>query len=136
VIESIVGLPKGVANAPLKPQQLITATAVALAIGGGGTLAAMTYASDDVSPVFAGWLLVPYLILLIDLARARTQGMLIVTFAVSILAVVFAIAAYFDALFISTSSTSALAFLFVPLYQLVAALVVLVVSFYFGKPPA
>jgi hypothetical protein len=57
--------------------------------------------------------------------RAYARGSIIACCVVSLAAAVFGIFIYVDALFIHIGSTSALVFLFIPLYQLLAAAIVI-----------
>ncbi len=98
-------------------------------LGAAVTIAAMIHGGGGLRSVLNGfmiWALLPYGALAAAAAISRTRGSLIAAFVVCLLAVLFGSFIYLDALFIHTSSTSALVFIFIPLYQLLAAVVVLV----------
>ena len=79
------------------------------------------------------WALVPYAVLLASSALAGTRGRALAAFIVSLLASGFALFVYGDALFVHTSSTGGLVFLFIPLYQLIPA-VILLAFLFFSRP--
>ena len=93
------------------------------------TLGFMVYAAQSFRSLLSGftlWALTPYLTFASAICIARTRGSIIAASIVSLVAVFFATCAYIEALFVHISSTSALVFLFIPFYQLLAAFVVLV----------
>ncbi len=99
------------------------------ALGSAATLAAMAYAGAGFHLLlngFTAWTLAPYVTLLTAATIACTRGSLIAVFGASLAAALFGSFIYYDALCIHTSSTSALVFIFIPLYQLLAAVIVLV----------
>ena len=59
---------------------------------------------------------------------ARQQWLAAIVLVSSLVATLFAAAAYFDAFFIHVHSTSAIIFIFLPFYQLIVAAVVLLLS--------
>ena len=93
-------------------------TLVAMAHGGGGLRSLLSG--------FTIWALVPYAGFAAASAIARTRASLIAAFAVGLTAVLFGSFMYLNALFVHISSTSALVFVFIPLYQLLAAVVVVI----------
>ena len=100
-----------------------------LVLGGLGTFALMIYAAEGFRSLVSGftvWALVPYAVFAIATRIARTRASIIAASVASFIAVFFGVFIYVDALFIHISSTSALVFVFIPLYQLLAGLVVLV----------
>jgi hypothetical protein len=99
------------------------------AVGAFVTLMAMAHGGGSLRSLLSGftlWALIPYAGLVAASAIARTRGSLIAALAVCLVAVLFGSFIYLDALFVHISSTGALVFIFIPLYQLLAAVVVLV----------
>ena len=100
-----------------------------LVLGILSTLGFLVFAAQGFRGLLSGftlWGIVPYFVFGAAICIARTRGSVITVSVVSLAAVFFAAFLYIDAFFIHTSSTSALAFIFIPLYQLLAAVVVLV----------
>ena len=100
-----------------------------LVLGGLGTLALMVYAAQGFRSLLSGftvWALIPYAAFAIATRIACTRGSIIAASVASFVGVLFGMFIYVDALFVHISSTNALVFVFIPLYQLLAALVVLV----------
>jgi hypothetical protein len=100
-----------------------------LVAGSLGTLALMIYAAQGFGSLLSGftvWALIPYAVFAIAIWMARTRGSVIASSVASLIAVLLGAFIYIDALFVHISSTSPLAFVFIPLYQLLAAVVVLV----------
>ena len=97
-------------------------------VGAAATLAAMVYAGGSLRSLLDGftiWALVPYAAFAAAAAIARTRGSLLAAFLSCLAAVGFGLFIYWDALFVHISSTSALVFIFIPLYQLLAAAIVI-----------
>ena len=97
------------------------------AVGAVATVAAMAYAGGSLRSLLDGftiWALLPYAALAAAAAIARTRGSILAVFLVCLAAVVFGLFIYGDVLFIHISSTGALVFIFIPLYQLLAAAIV------------
>ena len=120
----------------MRLQQSTVITRLALGVGAFATIAAMVLAGDGAAALLSGltiWALLPYALLLTCSRFAGTRGRALTVCIVAVLATAFAVVAYADALFIESSSTSALVFAFVPLYQLVAASIVLAMLF-FSRP--
>ena len=110
-----------------------TATIAVLAVGAFVTLAALLHGGGSLSSLLDGftvWVLSPYAAFCASCSLARTQGRALATLIVSSLATAFAALLYGDAMFGHTSSTSALVFIFIPLYQLIAAAVLFGVLFF------
>ncbi len=121
----------------MKPNQTNAATVAVLAIGSFVTVAALVHGGGSLASLFSGftvWALVPYGVLLASRSLARTRGRALATLIVSSLATAFAVLVYLDAMFVHTSSTSALVFIFIPLYQLIAAVILLAVLFFTRTP--
>jgi len=117
------------------PQQSKIAALVALGVGTLATIAALAYAGRSLSALLSGftiWALCPYPVLFASSRFAATRGRALTVCIVSLLASAFAVFVYWNALFVHTSSTSALVFVFVPLYQLIAA-VILVAALFFSR---
>ena len=118
----------------MNSQQLNIATKATLGLGALGTLAALAYDGASAAVFTLGiWALLPYAVLLASSRFAGTGGRALVLFIVCLLASGFAIFVYADALFVHTTSTAGLVFLFIPLYQLIAAVVLLVSLFFLNK---
>jgi|ERR1051326_3789642 hypothetical protein len=103
----------------------------AIAIGAIGTVAVMAYAGQSLESLFSGftaWTLAPFAIFALACSVARNRGVVIVTLVAVILALVLGAFIYIDALFVHIHSTGALVFIFVPLYQLIVAVIVLVAA--------
>ena len=98
------------------------------------TLAILIYSTSweqDVRlvlPLFYVWVLLPYIVLLISTFRihraSSSDASHIAIFISSLAVVIFSVLIYYDAVFVSSSSTSALVFLFVPGYALAAIAVI------------
>jgi hypothetical protein len=117
----------------MKPNQTNATTVAILVIGSFVTVAALVRGGGSIASLFSGftvWALVPYGILFASSSLARTSGRALATLIVSSLATAFAVLIYFDAMFVSTSSTSALVFVFIPLYQLIVAAILFAVIFF------
>ena len=120
----------------MNPQQSKTATQATLGCGALVTIAALAHAGGGASSLLSGftiWPLLPYAVLLASSAFASTSGRALAAFIVSLLAAGFALLVYGDALFGHTSSMSGLVFVFIPLYQLIVAVILLAVLF-FSRP--
>lgn len=103
-----------------------------LAIGAGGALAGMYHAAGGVSGwlnLFTLWVLLPYLVLLLAARWAVRKPIVVTVLVVAILVAGFGSYAYYEALVVQTSSTSALVFVTVPLWQLIAAGVAFLTAF-------
>src|SRR4051812_18618132 len=99
-----------------------------LALGGVATLLALTLSGEGfrgLASGFAIWVILPYIALATAACIARTRGSIIAVLAVSLLAVVVAVYSYAGLFVGHQTSTAALIFVFLPLYQLLAALIVL-----------
>ena len=100
-------------------------------VGAIGTVALMAYAGQSLKSLLSGftpWAIAPYAVFAAAGAIARTRAIVVVTAFVSLAAVLYAAFAYVDVFFVHIHSTGALVFIFVPLYQLVVAALVLVIS--------
>jgi hypothetical protein len=100
-----------------------------LVLGGLGTLGLLIYAAQGFRSLISGftvWALIPYAAFAIATRVARTRGSVVAACIASFVAAFFGLFIYVDALFFHISSTSSLVLVFIPLYQLLAALVVLV----------
>ena len=103
-----------------------------LVIGVLGTLAVMVHAGGSAQSLVSGftlWAVLPYVVFAAACALSRVREIILTTLIASVVGTLFAALIYIDAFFIHISSTSALVFIFIPLYQLIAAGIVLLVSF-------
>jgi|GEM_PF-2666945 len=111
----------------------------AIAVGGAvGTLAMMAYAAQSFASLFSGltlWALAPFAGFAVAGAVARNRGVVIAALVAVAVAVLFAGFVYTDAVFIHPHSTSPLAFILVPLYQLTAAAILLIAAFVLRRAP-
>jgi hypothetical protein len=108
-------------------------TVAILASGPFVTVAALFHAGDNLWSLLNGltaWALIPYALFLASCPIARSRGRALATLTVSGLATAFAVLVYGDAMFIHTNSTSSLVFIFVPLYQLIAAAILFTFLFF------
>jgi hypothetical protein len=106
-------------------------TYTVLAIGALGTLGVMAYAGQSLESLVSGftlWALAPFATFAAACALAR-RAVAIGVLVAAVVATLFAAFIYIDAFFIHIHSTSALVFIFIPLYQLVAAAILLVAAF-------
>ncbi len=109
------------------------ATQSTLGVGALISLGALYYAGQSVRSLLSGftaWVILPYAVFSVACSLVRTRGVALIIFVVSVMAVLCAGFIYVDALFLHSSSTSALVFIFIPLYQVIAAGVMLVISFF------
>ncbi len=100
-----------------------------LSLGVVATLAAMVYAGGSIASLLSGftvWAVAPYVAFLIAVVIAPTRGAAIAALVFCLAAALFASFIYFDALFVHISSTGALVFVFIPLYQLLTAAIIIV----------
>jgi len=100
-------------------------------LASAGSLGLMAYAGQSFESLLSGftlWVVAPYAVLAAAGAIARTWPVVIVSLLVSLICIGYAILVYLDAFFVHTHSTSALVFIFVPLYQLIVAAAVLLAS--------
>jgi len=107
-------------------------TYAVLMIGALGTLAVMAYAGQSLESLVSGftlWALAPFATFAAACALARSRVLTIGALVAVILATLFAAFIYIDAFFIHIHSTSALVFIFIPLYQLVVAVILLIIAF-------
>jgi hypothetical protein len=107
-------------------------TYTVLAIGALGTLGVMAYAGQSLESLVSGftlWALAPFATFAAACALARSRAVAIGVLVAAVVATLFAAFVYIDAFFIHIHSTSALVFIFIPLYQLVAAVILLVAAF-------
>ena len=105
-----------------------TLTSTVLAIGALVTVAALLHGGGSASALLSGftpWALAPYAVLLAATRLARTPRISIAVLVVSGLATAFGSVVYVDAMFLREGSTNSLVFLFIPLYQLMAAALLL-----------
>jgi hypothetical protein len=119
----------------MNPQQSKAATKATLGLGALCTIAALAYATGGASSLLkaghlAIWSLLPYAVLLVSTALAGTRGRALAAFIVSVLVSGYGLFIYSDALFVHLSSTGGLVFLFIPLYQLITAIIFLLVLFF------
>jgi len=104
-----------------------------LALGAILTLAAMAYAGSSLASlvnVFTLWALLPYGVLLLSRFWARSLIRAWVVLGSTTLTVGFAMLAYANSVRPSSGPTSSLAFVAVPLYQLVVATLLLGLLFF------
>jgi hypothetical protein len=107
-------------------------------LGAVCTLAIMVYATswengfDFTLPVFYLWVLLPYVVLLVSIVRIHqkdtstaSRAAILIT---SISVVTFSQLIYYDSMFVSLTSTSALIFVFLPIYALAAIAIIYLVS--------
>ena len=97
------------------------------------TLVALFHGGDrfDEALLFAVLALAPYAAFFASCRLARTRGRALATLIVSSLATAYAALAYIDATFNRhPGDMTGLVFIFVPLYQLIAALILLAVLFF------
>jgi hypothetical protein len=102
------------------------------------TLAILLYSTsweegvDLTLPIFYLWILVPYIVLLVSTFRIHransSSASRLAIFISSLAVVILSVLIYYNAVFVSLSSTSALIFLFVPGYALAAIAVIYFVS--------
>jgi hypothetical protein len=114
----------------MKPQESKAYTLVTLAVGVLAGVGALVRAGDNASSLISGftlWTLSPYAALFACDRLARTTGRALTVFIFSLLVTLFALVCYGGSLFGHVSSTVGLIFVFIPLYQLIAALILLVV---------
>ena len=114
---------------------------VIVAIGVVCTLAIMGYTTswadgvDLTLPFLYLWVLLPYIVLLIATVKIHQRGASaasrIAVFIASVVVVTLSVLVYYDSMFVSVRSTSGLVFLALPLYALVAVVVVYLVSWLF-----
>ena len=112
----------------LRLRQMIYALS---SIGAVSTLGFIAYAGQSFRSLFSGftpWALASYVVFAVAGLVAYQQWLAAIVLVSSLVATLFAAAGYFDALFIHVHSTSALVFIFVPLYQLILAALVLLIS--------
>ena len=110
--------------------KLNTITVAVLIVGAMVTLVALFHGGGSFSSLLDGftvWALVPYTAFFASCRLARARGRALATLIVSSLATAFAALVYIDAMFIHTGSMGGLVFIFIPLYQLLAALILLAV---------
>jgi hypothetical protein len=81
-----------------------------------------------VLPLFYLWVLLPYIVLLISIFRihraSSSDASRIAIFVSALAVVILSVFIYYQAIFVSSSSTSALVFIFVPVYGLAAIAVI------------
>jgi len=100
-------------------------------IGAVSTLGFIAYAGRSFHSLLSGftpWALSPYAVFALAGVAVRLQWVAVVVLVFSLVATVYAAAAYADAFFIHVHSTSAIIFIFLPFYQLILAAVVLLLS--------
>ena len=98
-----------------------------LVLGSLCTLAFVIYGADGLSLgaiALTIWALLPYAAFAHATRSARMRGSILAASGASVLAVAAAIGLYTHAFFIHPTPTSAVGFVFVPLYQLLAAFAV------------
>ncbi|MFM7784808.1 MAG: hypothetical protein ACKPE6_09230 [Gammaproteobacteria bacterium] len=113
-------------------------TAAVLCAGVVLTIAALLRGAGSPEALLNGlsaWALAPYAVFLACNSIARTRRRAIATLVVSGLATGSAAIVYVDGMFLRSSSTSGLVFVFIPLYQLVVAGILLLVLAVTGKTP-
>ena len=102
------------------------------------TLAILVYSTsweegvDLTLPIAYLWILLPYIVLLVSTFRIHransSSASRLAIFISSLAVVIMSVLIYYDAIFVSLSSTSTLAFVFVPGYALAAIAVIYFVS--------
>ena len=100
-------------------------------IGAVSTLSFIAYAGRSFHSLLSGftpWALSPYAVLALAGVTVRLQWIALVVLVSSLVATVYAAAAYANAFLIHVHSTGAIIFIFVPFYQLILAAVVLLLS--------
>ncbi len=109
---------------------LHTATFWVAVCGGIFTVAMAIHAAGGFrldAVLFDLWAIAPYAVFVLASRLAVSRGASIAVLVCCTLATVFAVSVYYDAFFGHISSTSGLVFLFIPLYQLIFAGVLLVI---------
>ena len=110
---------------------------VAAVLGAVGTLAMMLHSAswqvaDAITLALLLWACLPYIVLAISNFRIHRRGPSfasgIAILAASLLVVTFSVWLYYDSIYVYTTSTSALIFLFLPGYALVATAVIYYVT--------
>src|SRR5207248_10168748 len=112
----------------LRLRQMIYALS---SIGAVSTLGFIAYAGQSFRSLFSGftpWALASYVVFAVAGLVAYQQRLAAIVLVCSLVATLFAAAAYFDALLTHVHSSSALVLLCVPLYHLTLAALVLLVS--------
>lgn len=120
----------------MNPQHSKVVARFAAAGGALATIGAIGHAAGSASSLLSGftvWALLPYLVLLASSRVAVSRGRALTVAIIAPLVSAFALFFWADALFVHTTSTSPLVFLFVPLYQLIASLILLTALF-FSRP--
>lgn len=106
-------------------------------LGAAGTLAIMLHAAswqvaDATTLALLLWACLPYIVLAISNFRIHRRGPSsgsgIAILAASLLVVTLSVWLYYDSVYVSTTSTSALIFIFLPGYALVATAVIYYVT--------
>lgn len=115
----------------MKPNRLVNALGVFGAIIGVALVALMIQSGDPASSSwwlaaipFALWIVGPAVAPYLFARRQRDRRVAIAMLGFLAISTVTSAVAYHDAMFVSASSTAALVFLFVPLYQWTAFLIV------------
>jgi hypothetical protein len=113
-----------------------SATLFMIWVGAAATLAALTYAGDLSKPIpfigFTIWTLLPYYAFFILMRRPPIALSALIHVCV-MLAIAFGLLGYYAVVFGRPDAQNGLVFLFVPLYQLAAAIMIIGVTIVIGK---
>lgn len=128
----------------MTPQTLRTSSLALLGLGALATLALLVASSGGAAAFldggvrFAAWALAPYALLTVGLSRFWSRRARLAGLAGCAAVVAGAVAAYADALFVHPDPQSALAFVFVPVVQIVVALLTIGLAWalHRSRPPA
>ena len=86
--------------------------------------------AESLFSVLTVWTLTPYAVFFASWSLSRTRGRVLATLIVSAVATAFAAFVYGDAIFLHPTSALFFLFIFIPLYQLIAAAILLTVLFF------
>lgn len=130
-------------SAPRRRSRIRLATLAVLAVGALATAAIMLAATDGAADGGIGWLLgfllwalLPYPLLALGTARLRRHGLQWVVLAGSVLLTAAALLIYALAVWGEPDAQGALVFVFIPLYQLGAAILMLPLRLLDRRPDA
>ena len=121
---------------PVRTDMPVRMLGVTGAVVGAGLLTLIIHTGDPSSSSwwlaavpFAIWIIGPAIVPYLRARRLRSTRVSIAMLAFLVISTALSAIAYYEAMFVSASSTAALIFLFVPLYQRTALLVVAGVIF-------
>jgi hypothetical protein len=109
-------------------RQIIYALTLIGAVSALGFIAYAGRSFHSLLSGFSAWALSPYAVFALAGVAVRLQWVAAVVLVSSLVATVYAAAAYADAFFIHLHSTNGIIFIFLPFYQLILAAVVLLLS--------